>query len=316
MMKNTVYGLLAGVLSSALASFAQEPEKPTFEFKDADTLVLLGGTTLERDQRYGHLESALSLALGEKKLTVRNLAWSGDTVNGDARSYFGPPSEGLQRLETQLELIKPTVVLLNYGTDLAHAGLKAMPDFLTSYRNLLDLIRKKCPGVRLIIASPAPMETLDPPLPDQSDANKKLGALSEALETFAATQNAFFLDWFQLMGGPGKAGRTPNPLTENGIHYTPAGFAKLAAVTVKALHLTPADVPSAATEPIRQAIVKKDFLFFNRYRPQNETYLFGFRKHEQGQNGKEIPMFDPLVLQADAAIHEAKLKALADARRP
>ncbi|MBL9116350.1 MAG: hypothetical protein JNJ83_15190 [Verrucomicrobiaceae bacterium] len=307
--------LLLGVALVLPLSAAEEGEK-SFEFKDGDSLVLLGGTQLERDQRSGHLETALTLALGEKKLVVRNLAWSGDTVDGDARSYFGPPAEGLTRLEAQLELIKPSVVLLNYGADIAHGGLKGLPGFLTSYRSLLDLIRKKSPEVRLIITSPTPLENLGSPLPDQTDANKNLQALSKALKELAAAQSAYFIDWFHLMGGPGKAGRASTPLTENGIHYTAAGFAKLAAVTVKALGLPPADVPLAATEPIRQAVIKKDFLFFNRYRPQNETYLFGFRKHEQGQNAKEIPMFDPLVTQSDEAIHQAKIKALAEARRP
>ncbi len=286
------------------------------EFKAEERLVLLGGTHLERDQRYGQLETALTLALGDKKLTVRNLAWSGDTVFGDARSYFGPPSEGLQRLEKQLELIQPTIVLLNYGTDLAHAGLKNLPDFLSGYRNLLDLIRSKSANVRFIIASPPPMENLGSPLPDQTDANKNLAALREALAKLAALQHATFLDWFELMGGVPQPGRPAAPLTENGIHYTPAGYQKLSAVTLTALGLTAPDVPATATEPLRQAVVKKDFLFFNRYRPQNETYLFGFRKHEQGQNGKEIPMFDPLVAQADEQIQALKLKAISEARRP
>src|SRR5437667_5686132 len=59
-------------------------------------------------------------------------------------------------------------------------------------------------------------------------------------------------------------------------------------------------------EALRQAILKKNELFFNRSRPQNETYLFGFRKHEQGQNAKEIPMFDPLIEKQEAEI--AKLR--------
>ena len=46
---------------------------------------------------------------------------------------------------------------------------------------------------------------------------------------------------------------------------------------------------------LRQAIVAKNQLYFYRWRPQNETYLFGFRKHEQGQNAVEIPQFDLLV---------------------
>lgn len=62
----------------------------------------------------------------------------------------------------------------------------------------------------------------------------------------------------------------------------------------------------AQVEKLRQAIVAKNQLFFYRWRPQNETYLFGFRKHEQGNNAKEIPMFDPLIEKDEAEI--AKLR--------
>lgn len=55
-------------------------------------------------------------------------------------------------------------------------------------------------------------------------------------------------------------------------------------------------------EQLRQAIVRKNELFFHRWRPQNQTYLFGFRSHEQGQNAREIPEFDPLVRAEEAKI--------------
>jgi len=62
--------------------------------------------------------------------------------------------------------------------------------------------------------------------------------------------------------------------------------------------------PQARTEQLRQTVIKKNELFFHRWRPQNQTYLFGFRKHEQGQNAREIPMFDPLIEEQEAKIAE------------
>jgi hypothetical protein len=59
-------------------------------------------------------------------------------------------------------------------------------------------------------------------------------------------------------------------------------------------------------EQLRQTIIAKNRLYFHRWRPQNETYLFGFRKHEQGQNAAEVPKFDPLVEELEARI--AKLR--------
>jgi hypothetical protein len=57
-------------------------------------------------------------------------------------------------------------------------------------------------------------------------------------------------------------------------------------------------------EKLRQTINAKNELFFHRYRPQNETYLFLFRKHEQGNNAVEIPQFDPLIAEKEKEIAE------------
>jgi lysophospholipase L1-like esterase len=67
----------------------------------------------------------------------------------------------------------------------------------------------------------------------------------------------------------------------------------------------PADMKQA--ESLRQAICEKNTLYFHRYRPQNETYLFLFRKHEQGNNAVEIPQFDPLIAEKEAAIQTLRM---------
>ena len=56
------------------------------------------------------------------------------------------------------------------------------------------------------------------------------------------------------------------------------------------------------SEKIRKLIVEKNELFFHRSRPQNQAYLWGFRKHEQGNNFKEVPMFDPLIKDKEKEI--------------
>ena len=61
-------------------------------------------------------------------------------------------------------------------------------------------------------------------------------------------------------------------------------------------------------EALRKVICEKNELYFHRWRPQNETYLYLFRKHEQGNNAREIPQFDPLV--------EAKEQEIARLRKP
>jgi hypothetical protein len=67
--------------------------------------------------------------------------------------------------------------------------------------------------------------------------------------------------------------------------------------------LTPRGGPDTdQAEKLRQVINAKNELYFHRWRPQNETYLFGFRKHEQGNNAREIPLFDPLVAKKEEEI--------------
>jgi len=65
-------------------------------------------------------------------------------------------------------------------------------------------------------------------------------------------------------------------------------------------------------ERLRGKIVEKNRLYFHRWRPENETYLFGFRKHEQGQNSKEIPEFDPLVSKLEAEIDKLSIPNFAN----
>jgi lysophospholipase L1-like esterase len=299
-----------------LASTASAQTSPrAFEFKDGDRIVLLGGTIIEREQKFGFLETALTLGVPDRNITVRNLGWSGDTVFGHARSYFGPPEEGIERLSKHLEMLKPTVLIVCYGTHMPFEGLINLPDFITGYRKLLELVRSKSPHVRVIIVAPPPFENLGPPLPDLTDENARLSEVRDALKEFAAKQAATFVDSFELMGGAVKERPQP-PLTDNGLHYAEAGYRLWSTRIVEALGLPKTDVSTPEAAALRQAVVKKDFLFFNRWRPANETYLFGFRKHEQGQNAKEMEQFDPIVAEQEKKMGQLKEAALAARKLP
>ena len=63
-----------------------------------------------------------------------------------------------------------------------------------------------------------------------------------------------------------------------------------------------ADAEAEQVEALRARVVRKNSLYFHRWRPQNETYLFGMRKHEQGRNAAELAAFDPQVAAEEAEI--------------
>ena len=97
------------------------------------------------------------------------------------------------------------------------------------------------------------------------------------------------------------------PITDNGMHLTESGYALVSGQFLGSLGLERNDrLRREDIEPLRQAIIAKNQLFFYRWRPENETYLFGFRKHEQGRNAKEVAEFDPLVARAEEEIEKIR----------
>lgn len=269
-------------------------------FQDDDTVVLLGNTVIERAQKYGHLETALTLASEAERVTFRNLGWSGDTVFGHARSYFGPPSEGFRRLTEDLKQLDPEVVLLCYGAVASFEGPAGLDDFLKGYEALLTMVRTAAEPREIVIMSPLPAESLPAPMPDMTEHNKDLALYSQALREFAARHGVSFADLFGTVG-------EVEGLTDNGLHLTEKGYQVIAPKFVQALGLEiPDQLTSEEADQLRQAIVAKNKLFFYRWRPANETYLRLFRKHEQGKNVKELPMFDPLIEDAEKEIDALK----------
>ncbi|MGI8603458.1 MAG: SGNH/GDSL hydrolase family protein [Verrucomicrobiales bacterium] len=288
------------LFSAADAEEKATPAASAFNFRENDRVVLLGGTFFERDYDHAYLETALSTAFADKRLRFRNLAWSADTVWGHSRSYFGPPSEGLDRLRNHLEQIKPTVVLCNYGAAEAWDGEEKLTAFLDAYTRLLDLMARTAGKPRIILISPLPVETLPPPLPNLDEQNQRLALYGNGIKKLASERGLAFYDAFKRVTDAPK----PGPLTENGVAFSEAGYRFIGSLIGSLAQNRENNQPvPPLDEKLRTLILDKNKLFFHRWRPANETYLFGFRKHEQGNNAAEIPLFDPLI--------EAKEKEIA-----
>lgn len=331
--------VLSGLLTFGGILSAQEPTAPLLQ--SGDRIVLVGNTLFERARLFGQIETTLQIATGPevKGITLRNLGWSGDSVFGDSRSYFGPPSEGRDRLARNLGETTPSVVLISYGTeaamsvdqgwtdDAAHAaataaGIEASRDvFLAGYEALIELVRKSSgESLReIVLISPPPLENLGAPLPDQTENNRRLAIFRDGIRDLAKKNSLRFVDLFAQMGGDSFKGEVAKPaLTEDGVHYSEAGHAIVARELAKGLGYSEGsliDRNLPAYEELKAAVIEKDRFFFHRWRPANETYLFLFRKHEQGQNAKEIPMFDPLIVAEEKKVEEARARVFAGMTR-
>jgi len=60
-------------------------------------------------------------------------------------------------------------------------------------------------------------------------------------------------------------------------------------------------------EKLRELIVRKNFDFFNDWRAQNDTYILGYRKHEQGRNAPEMAEFEKLAEEADGQVAQNRV---------
>lgn len=272
---------------------------------ESERIVLLGNTFVEREQEYGQVELALRLAFPEKTLEIRNLGWSGDNVHGESRAYFGPVSAGYKHIQEYVDLIDPTLVLVSYGHNVAFEGPEQLQPFLAGYGRLLDDLKKD--GRRIVVLGLTPLEPVYRPADEVRQLNEMREEYNAAIAQMAEGRGLAFVDLFQSTQKLQQDLHVER-LTDNGVHLNSRGYGVVAEAVVQAfgdslLHngeylLFDSQFQSVAS-PLREAILRKNELFFHRFRPQNETYLRGFRKHEQGQNAKEIYEFDPLVEAAE-----------------
>jgi len=60
-------------------------------------------------------------------------------------------------------------------------------------------------------------------------------------------------------------------------------------------------------EKLRALIAEKNLHYFHYWRPQNDTYIFGFRRKEQGHLTAEFPQYPPILNQKDAEIAKVRV---------
>src|SRR3954447_232855 len=148
----------------SVPKLARAADPPRFEWKDGDRVVLIGDDLIERDQKYGYLETLITLRNPDKSITFRNLGWSGDTPYGIARARFGTQADGFAHLKEHVLALKPTVLLVGYGMTDSFDGEAGQARFREGMTTLLDTLAVS--RARLVLLSPIAHEDLGRPLPD------------------------------------------------------------------------------------------------------------------------------------------------------
>jgi hypothetical protein len=160
--------------------------------------------------------------------------------------------------------------------------------------------------------TPTPFEKTPAAVTNPDNSNRRLAPYCASIRAIAKQRSLFVVDLFGLFLAHQFYDNDKVRFTENGVHLTEEGY-KLTTMALGAA-LTDGNrkgvdellIAAIKNPSLRQAIIEKNQLYFYRWRPQNETYLFGFRKHEQGKNAKEVAEFDPLIAAKEKEI--AKLR--------
>ena len=298
----TPISLLAAIAVVAAISPASNASAEPLAVNNGDRIALIGTTFFEREGRYGCIETLMTAHFRDLDLTFRNLGWSGDEVNGIARASFDSIEMGYERLIQQAKDVEPNIILLNYGANESFQGEAGLETFNTGLNKLInDLSVTKA---RVVLVSPPLQENLGAPYPDPAAHNADILLYTKVMAQIAADRNLMFVNMAKLV--PVFAEVTKKPRTDNGLHFTEEGYWEVAPILLAGLGYDVGKADRAQLQPMRKVIIEKNRLFFNKWRPQNATYITGFRKHEQGRHVAEFPMFDPLVAEQEARIAQLR----------
>ena len=264
---------------------------PVFDLQPREHIGIIGNTLAERFQYDGWLETRLHARFPAHRLVVRNLGFSGDEIAVRLRSKnFGTPDEWLSGRaepiggykENRFEGVntRADVVFAFFGYNESFAGEAGLPAFRDQLAEWIrHTLAQKYNGEtapRVVLFSPIAHEDLgSPDLPDGRENNARLELYSKAMAEVAAAHGIIFVDLFT----PTRRlyDESEAPLTMQGVHLNEEGNRRVAEVIERALF---GDAPSRPAEylaRLRDAVVEKNFYWFNRYRVTDGYSTYGDR---------------------------------------
>ena len=269
-----------------------------FSLEPNEVVVFAGQTNLVRDQKSGELESILASAYAQKIPSFRSMAWEGDTVYEQWRDLnFGA-------WKAQLDAVGASIVMAQFGQVESFDGAAKLPQFASAYHRLIDQFSSRTP--RLVLLSPMPFEKpVASHAPDLTQRNAEVKAYADAVRDIAKQRGAVFVDLFTPLS---KRDASLPRLTDNGLHLNELGLREVAKIVAQQLGASVSEADDLS--PLRTAIVEKNRLFFDTWRPANWSFVYGDRVTQKfGKPSEVAPSLKesfearkPMVAKLDANI--------------
>ncbi len=297
-------------ISAAWPLAAAEPQ---LELQQGEHITIIGNTLAERMQHDGWLEVYIQQRFPQKELVFRNLAFSGDELDKRPRSdNFGAPNLWLTKTQTD-------VVFAFFGYNEAFAGEAGLESFRSRLSSFIEqTLAEKYNGKsapRLVLFSPIAHEDLkDPHLPDGKERNVVLEKYTAAMEAVAKEKKIPFVDLFHPTQKLYASAKTP--LTMNGVHLTPEGNRALAEVIDAALFGEAVKADAAQLAKLQEAVIDKDFHWFNLYRTVDGYNVFGGRSKLAwfGQSNADVMQREMEIFNVMAQNRDRRVWAVAQGK--
>jgi putative heme-binding domain-containing protein len=286
------------------------------EIQPGDHICIIGNTLADRMQHDGWLETYIQSRFPTHNLVFRDLGFSGDELTLRLRSAnFGSPNEWLTRC-------KADVIFAYFGYNESFAGPAGLDKFKADLEDFIKgTLGQKYNGKsapRLVLFSPIAHENVkDRNLPDGSANNPRISLYTAAIADLARKHQLPFVDLFR----PTQElyTRAAKPLTINGIHLTPRGNELVAQVIDRSLfpHGPAPKRHPKDMEKLRQAVLDKNFYWFNRYRTVDGYSIYGGRadlKFVGGQTNRVVAQREMEVLDVMTANRDPRIWAVAQGK--
>ena len=311
MFKNLFTRLTKRTCIIACAVLAgQSTTNAQFSFNEGDHICLIGNSLAERMQHHGWLETLLQSQLPNKNLVFRNLGFPGDQI--DKR----PRSKGFMSHGDYLKHCKASVIFAMFGYNEAFRGPEGIEKFTSNLEELIEEYRKLRPNgtsaPRFVLLSPIAHENLDDPnLPDGSKNNVNLALYSEAIAKVAQAKSIAFVDLFTASKELYE--NTSEALTINGVHLNETGNRLIGEAIASAL-LDKKIQSNDGMASLRDAVVDKNWHWFNRYRATDGNDVWGGRstlKFVNDQTNFEVLQHELVMLDVMTANRDRHIGGLA-----
>jgi putative heme-binding domain-containing protein len=309
------------------------------EIKPGDHVCIIGNTLPDRMQHDGWLETMLHSRFPKHELVIRNLGFSADELTVRLRSAnFGSQDQWLSgnqpipepgRLTTRKGLTdnrlertntRADVIFAFFGYNESFAGEAGLDKFKSDLDGFVKhVLSQKYNGKsapRLVLFSPIAHEDLkDRNLPDGKENNKRLELYTKAMAEVAKKNAVVFVDLFH----PTRQAyaRSDKPLTINGVHLNTRGNEAVARIIDRALFGDEVKRDPKELEKIRQAVLDKNFYWFNRYRVLDGYNVYGgraFEKYADKQSNYEDQQREMEILDVMTSNRDKRIWAVAQGK--